>query len=91
MLKIIHGADFHLDSPFSGLTPKRAAQRRERSGKQPRDGRNRAPVKYRNKPVNPTITHAWEPVTREDRHELPDVCYGVQTGITHWRWPDWVL
>ena len=29
MLKIIHGADFHLDSPFSGLTPKRAAQRRE--------------------------------------------------------------
>ena len=28
MLKIIHGADFHLDSPFSGLTPKRAAQRR---------------------------------------------------------------
>ena len=29
MLKIIHGADFHLDSPFSGLTPDRAAQRRE--------------------------------------------------------------
>ena len=29
MLKIIHGADFHLDSPFSGLTPERAAQRRE--------------------------------------------------------------
>ena len=28
MLKIIHGADFHLDSPFSGLTPERAAQRR---------------------------------------------------------------
>ena len=27
MLKIIHGADFHLDSPFSGLTPERAAQR----------------------------------------------------------------
>ena len=29
MLKIIHGADFHLDSPFTGLTPERAAQRRE--------------------------------------------------------------
>lgn len=28
MIKIIHGADFHLDSPFSGLTPERAAQRR---------------------------------------------------------------
>ena len=28
MLRIIHGADFHLDSPFSGLTPERAAQRR---------------------------------------------------------------
>jgi len=28
MLKLIHGADFHLDSPFSGLTPERAAQRR---------------------------------------------------------------
>ena len=28
MLKIIHGADFHLDSPFSGLSPERAAQRR---------------------------------------------------------------
>ncbi len=28
MLKIIHGADFHLDSPFSGLTPDRAARRR---------------------------------------------------------------
>lgn len=28
MLKIIHGADFHLDSPFAGLTPERAAQRR---------------------------------------------------------------
>ena len=29
MVKIIHGADFHLDSPFSGLTPERAAQRRK--------------------------------------------------------------
>ena len=29
MLKIIHGADFHLDSPFSGLTPDQAARRRE--------------------------------------------------------------
>ncbi len=29
MLKIIHGADFHLDSPFAGLDPERAAQRRE--------------------------------------------------------------
>lgn len=28
MIKIIHGADFHLDSPFSGLTPERAARRR---------------------------------------------------------------
>ena len=28
MLKIIHGADFHLDSPFAGLSPERAAQRR---------------------------------------------------------------
>lgn len=32
------------------LKAERAAQRRERSGKQPRDGRNCAPVKYRNKP-----------------------------------------
>ena len=32
------------------LEQERAAQRRERSGKQPRDGRSRAPVKYRNKP-----------------------------------------
>jgi DNA repair exonuclease SbcCD nuclease subunit len=29
MLKLIHGADFHLDSPFSGLTPQQAAQRRQ--------------------------------------------------------------
>ena len=28
MLKIIHAADLHLDSPFSGLTPERAARRR---------------------------------------------------------------
>ncbi len=28
LLTIIHGADFHLDSPFAGLTPQRAAQRR---------------------------------------------------------------
>lgn len=28
MLKLIHGADFHLDSPFSGLSPQKAAQRR---------------------------------------------------------------
>jgi len=28
MLKIIHAADFHLDSPFSGLTPELAARRR---------------------------------------------------------------
>ena len=28
MVKLIHGADFHLDSPFSGLDPDRAAQRR---------------------------------------------------------------
>ena len=29
MLKIIHAADFHLDSPFSGLAPRQAALRRE--------------------------------------------------------------
>ena len=29
MLKILHGADFHLDSPFSGLAPQQAAQRRQ--------------------------------------------------------------
>lgn len=29
MLTIIHGADFHLDSPFSGLNPQQAAQRRQ--------------------------------------------------------------
>ena len=28
MLKLIHGADLHLDSPFSGLSPQKAAQRR---------------------------------------------------------------
>ena len=28
MVKIIHGADFHLDSPFSGLSPQHSAQRR---------------------------------------------------------------
>ena len=28
MIKLIHGADFHLDSPFAGLTPDQAAQRR---------------------------------------------------------------
>ena len=28
MLRLIHGADFHLDSPVSGLSPKQAAQRR---------------------------------------------------------------
>lgn len=29
MLTILHGADFHLDSPFSGLTPEQAIQRRK--------------------------------------------------------------
>ncbi|MGI5962263.1 MAG: metallophosphoesterase family protein [Lawsonibacter sp.] len=29
MLTFIHGADFHLDSPFSGLTPAQAIRRRE--------------------------------------------------------------
>ena len=29
MLKFIHGADFHLDSPFSGLDPQQAIQRRK--------------------------------------------------------------
>lgn len=28
MLKLIHAADFHLDSPFSGLPPEQASQRR---------------------------------------------------------------
>ena len=28
MVKLIHGADFHLDSPFSGLSPEQAALRR---------------------------------------------------------------
>lgn len=29
MIKILHGADFHLDSAFSSLTPEQAAQRRQ--------------------------------------------------------------
>lgn len=29
MLKLIHAADFHLDSPFSGLSPEHAARRRQ--------------------------------------------------------------
>ena len=29
MIKLIHGADLHLDSPFSGLTPEQAAGRRQ--------------------------------------------------------------
>ena len=29
MLKLIHGADFHLDAPFSALPPDKARQRRE--------------------------------------------------------------
>ena len=29
MLKVLHGADFHLDSPFSGLKPDAAARRRD--------------------------------------------------------------
>ena len=28
MIKLIHAADLHLDSPFSGLTPQQAAERR---------------------------------------------------------------
>ena len=28
MIRLIHGADFHLDSPFSGLSPDQAARRR---------------------------------------------------------------
>ena len=51
MLKIIHGADFHLDSPFAGLSPERAAQRREKTAaqRQQRGGGKRPPVKYRKK------------------------------------------
>ena len=29
MIKFLHAADLHLDSPFSGLSPERAAQRRK--------------------------------------------------------------
>lgn len=36
MVKIIHGADFHLDSPFSGLSPQRSAQRRSELRQLPR-------------------------------------------------------
>ena len=36
MIKIIHGADFHLDSPFSGLSPQRSAQRRSELRQLPR-------------------------------------------------------
>ena len=28
MLRFLHAADFHLDSPFAGLPPRLAAQRR---------------------------------------------------------------
>ena len=28
MLKLIHGADFHLDAPFAALPPEQARQRR---------------------------------------------------------------
>ena len=28
MIRFLHAADLHLDSPFSGLSPERAAQRR---------------------------------------------------------------
>lgn len=31
MVKFLHAADFHLDSPFSGLTPEQAAKRRRES------------------------------------------------------------
>ena len=33
MLKLIHAADLHLDSPFAGLRPERAAQRRREQRK----------------------------------------------------------
>ncbi len=36
MVKIIHGADFHLDSPFSGLSPQHSAQRRSELRQLPR-------------------------------------------------------
>ena len=29
MVRVIHGADFHLDSPFAGLSPQRAVRRRQ--------------------------------------------------------------
>ncbi len=31
MFQFLHGADFHLDSPFSALPPELAAQRRRES------------------------------------------------------------
>ena len=36
MVKIIHGADFHLDSSFSGLSPQHSAQRRSELRQLPR-------------------------------------------------------
>ncbi len=36
MLRFIHAADFHLDSPFSALPPERAAERRRESRELPR-------------------------------------------------------
>ena len=35
MLKFIHAADFHLDSPFAALPPGRAAERRRESRELP--------------------------------------------------------
>lgn len=35
MLRILHAADLHLDSPFSGLTPELAAQRRKQQRRLP--------------------------------------------------------
>ena len=37
MLKFLHAADFHLDSPFAGLSADQAAQRRREQRRQLRD------------------------------------------------------
>ena len=48
MIKLIHGADFHLDSPFSGLAPDQAAQRRREQRELQREQRlRRSPQRKR--------------------------------------------
>ena len=47
MLKLIHAADLHLDSPFAGLRPERAAQRRREQRKLLERGYENLPHKLR--------------------------------------------